>query len=260
MAFLSPPAISSILNVIKMVEFLDTNGISSEISKMISESKEKLYLVSPYLQMSDKIKILIQQAENESPNLDIKVLYRYNKDSEHNDKDIEFLLKKVDNSNVYSLNNLHAKCYLNENTALITSMNLYRHSQENNWEMGIKIEKSSDPIIYEDINRHVSLLFNAGKRYEKKLINFNSVINHASYFGNKLKKVSKKVMSDSCYCIRCGKNIDYDKDKPLCSNCFKSWSRYMDKSYHEKYCHYCGKVNKTSFSKPLCIDCYKEIT
>ena len=97
-------------------------------------------------------------------------------------------------------------------------MNLYRHSQENNWEMGIKIEKSSDPIIYEDINRHVSLLFNAGKRHEKKLINFNSVINHASYIGNKLKKVSKKVMSDSCYCIRCGKNIDYDKDKPLCVN------------------------------------------
>ena len=77
-----------------MVKFLDTNGISSEISTMISESKEKLYLVSPYLQMSDKIKILIQQAENESPNLDIKVLYRSNKDSEHNDKDVEFLLKK----------------------------------------------------------------------------------------------------------------------------------------------------------------------
>ena len=59
-----------------MVEFLDTNAASSELSKMISRSKEKLYLVSPYLQMSDKIKILIQQAEKESPDIDIKVLYR----------------------------------------------------------------------------------------------------------------------------------------------------------------------------------------
>ena len=41
-----------------MVEFLDTNATSSELSKMVSRSKEKLYLVSPYLQMSDKIKIL----------------------------------------------------------------------------------------------------------------------------------------------------------------------------------------------------------
>lgn len=242
-----------------MVEFLDTNAISSELSKMILDSKERLYLVSPYLQMSDKIKILIQQTEKLSLKIDIKLLYRSEKDSELNDNDMDFLLKKLDNANIYYLDNLHAKCYLNENTAIITSMNLYRHSQENNWEMGIKIEKSTDPVIYEEINRHVSLLFNAGKRYEKKLINFSNIISQASIVGIKIKKVGKKVISDSCYCIRCSKSIDYDKDKPLCSACFKSWSRYMDKSYHEKYCHYCGKVNKTSFSKPFCMNCYKEI-
>jgi len=59
-----------------MVEFLDTNAISSELSKMILDSKERLYLVSPYLQMSDKIKILIQQTEKLSPKIDIKLLYR----------------------------------------------------------------------------------------------------------------------------------------------------------------------------------------
>ncbi|HOA69647.1 MAG TPA: hypothetical protein PLC84_10940 [Methanosarcina thermophila] len=78
--------------MIKMVEFLDTNATSSELSKMISRSKEKLYLVSPYLQMSDKIKILIQQAEKESPDIDIKVLYRSGKNGEINDRDMDFLL------------------------------------------------------------------------------------------------------------------------------------------------------------------------
>lgn len=86
---------------------------------------------------------------------------------------------------------------------------------------------------------------NSGKRYEKKLINFSNIISQASYVGTKLKKVGKIAIADSCYCIRCGKKINYDKDKPLCPTCFKSWARYMDKSYHEKYCHYCGKVNKT---------------
>ena len=57
--------------------------------------------------------------------------------------------------------------------------------------MGIKIEKSSDPVIFEVINRHVSLLFNAGKRHEKKLINFSNIISQASYVGTKLKKVGK---------------------------------------------------------------------
>jgi hypothetical protein len=99
-----------------MVEFLDTNAISSEISKMISESKEKLYLVSPYLQMSDKLKILIQQAEKASPKIDIKVLYRSGKDSEINDKDMDFFIKQLNNANIYELDNLHAKCYLNDHS------------------------------------------------------------------------------------------------------------------------------------------------
>lgn len=111
-----------------MVEFLDTNAASSELSKMISRSKEKLYLVSPYLQMSDKIKILIQQAEKESPDIDIKVLYRSGKNGEINDRDMDFLLKQLNNASIYSLDNLHAKCYLNEDSAIITSMNLYQHS------------------------------------------------------------------------------------------------------------------------------------
>jgi phosphatidylserine/phosphatidylglycerophosphate/cardiolipin synthase-like enzyme len=242
-----------------MVEFLDTNAASSELSKMISRSKEKLYLVSPYLQMSDKIKILIQQAEKESPDIDIKVLYRSGKNGEINDRDMDFLLKQLNNASIYSLDNLHAKCYLNEDSAIVTSMNLYQHSQENNWEMGIKIDKSNDPVLYADIAQHLSLLFGASKKYEKKLINFGGVANQTIRVSKKLKKAGKIAIPNSCFCIRCGKGINYDIDQPLCPTCFKSWSRYMDKSYQEKYCHYCGKVNKTSFGKPLCIDCYKEI-
>lgn len=242
-----------------MVEFLDTNATSSELSKMISRSKEKLYLVSPYLQMSDKIKIMIQQAEKESPDIDIKVLYRSDKNSEINDKDMDFLLKQLDNASIYSLDNLHAKCYLNEDSAIVTSMNLYQHSQENNWEMGIKIDKSDDSVLYADTIRHISLLFNAGKKYEKKIIDFGEVANKTKRARTILKKAGKIAIPNSCYCIRCGKGINYDMDKPLCPACFKSWQRYKDKSYQEKYCHYCGKANKTSFGKPLCRDCYKEL-
>jgi len=242
-----------------MVEFLDTNSTSSELSKMISRSKEKIYMVSPYLQMSDRIKILIQQAEKVSPNIDIKVLYRSDKDGKFNDKDRTFLLKQLNNANIYSLENLHAKCYLNEDTAIITSMNLYQYSQENNWEMGIKIDKSSDPVLYEDTSLYVSLLFNLSKKYEKKLIDFGNIANQTSRACTKLKKVGKIAIPNSCCCIRCGRSINYDIDKPLCPTCLGSWQKYMNKSYQEKYCHYCGKVTKTSFGKPLCMDCYKEI-
>ena len=50
-------------------------------------------------------------------------------------------------------NNLHAKCYLNENKALLTSMNLYEFSQVNNNEMGILVTRDEDDDLYREIEK-----------------------------------------------------------------------------------------------------------
>lgn len=46
--------------------------------------------------------------------------------------------------------NLHAKCYLNEELCIITSLNLYEFSQVNNNEMGVLIRRSDDAELYKD--------------------------------------------------------------------------------------------------------------
>lgn len=38
----------------KMAEFLTTTGISYNLEKLIKSSEEKLFLVSPYLQIADR--------------------------------------------------------------------------------------------------------------------------------------------------------------------------------------------------------------
>lgn len=43
----------------------------------------------------------------------------------------------ISNLLLYSHPNVHCKCYLNENYLLITSMNMYEYSEENNREMGV---------------------------------------------------------------------------------------------------------------------------
>ncbi len=53
---------------------------------------------------------------------------------------------------------LHAKCYLNESEAIITSMNLYEFSQVNNNEMGIYIVKETDALLYNEIYEEVKRL------------------------------------------------------------------------------------------------------
>src|SRR5690606_2667480 len=46
--------------------------------------------------------------------------------------------------------NLHAKCYLNEELCIVTSLNLYEISQVNNNEMGILIRRGEDAELYRD--------------------------------------------------------------------------------------------------------------
>jgi hypothetical protein len=43
---------------------------------------------------------------------------------------------------------LHSKCYLNENVAILTSMNLYNYSMINNIEFGMLIKKEDDSENY----------------------------------------------------------------------------------------------------------------
>ena len=45
--------------------------------------------------------------------------------------------------------NLHAKCYLNGNRALLTSMNLYEFSQVNNHEIGVLVVREEEPHLYD---------------------------------------------------------------------------------------------------------------
>ncbi|MCR6637492.1 MAG: phospholipase D family protein [Sporocytophaga sp.] len=135
-----------------MAKFLNTTGISYHLEVLIKGTKEKLFLVSPYLQFNERIKEHI-----ENLNLlkrDIRIIYRDNKlqPDENN------WLEKQIGIRTSICKNLHAKCYINESEAIITSMNLYEFSQINNNEMGILITKSEDTDLYNEAYGEVERL------------------------------------------------------------------------------------------------------
>lgn len=55
------------------------------------------------------------------------------------------------------------------------------------------------------------------------------------------------------YCIRTGKEIPFNIEKPMAYDAFKVWNQYKDTDYPEQYCHYSGEPSngKTSVSKPI---------
>lgn len=235
-----------------MVEFLTTTGISYNLEKLIKNSEEKLFLVSPYLQIADSLKHLI--TERNLQKIDIRVIYR--KDTEINAEDMSFL-QELNSVKISACENLHAKCYLNENTAIIASMNLYQYSQQNNREMGIKIEKETDSDLYDNILKEVWAIIKTSLEPE---FSVKKLKKDASATSKKVpKKNQRRQKKDMGFCIRCGTDLKFNPEKPLCYKCFKSWEKYNNPDYTEKFCHACGTDYRSTVAKPLCYTCYKKL-
>ena len=233
-----------------MPQFLDTTAVSHELTQLIKKADEKLYLLSPYLQIAPPLKDLIK--ERDSRKIDIRFVY--GKEEKLNQEDMSFL-QELSSVKISFCNNMHAKCYLNENTAIVTSMNLYQYSQQNNREMGIKIEKEKDPELYNEVLAETKRLIQTAvePQYIVKKKNPDPVKTSPQKASHQ-----KSALGKSGFCIRCGIAMDLNPDKPLCAKCYPIWAKYSDKSYPEKHCHICGKESKQSVEKPVCYSCYKK--
>jgi len=135
-----------------MAQFLVTSGVTYKLEELIKGTEDKLILISPYLQFSKKIKDNIENLN--ILKRDIRILYRENKlQVEENN----WLVSQI-GVRTSICSTLHAKCYLNEKEAIVTSMNLYSYSQNNNDEMGIYVTKKEDPELYEEILKETQRL------------------------------------------------------------------------------------------------------
>lgn len=103
-----------------------------------------MVLISPYLQFNERIKELLE--DKNRLKIDIRIVYGK---SELSPQEINWL-KNLTFVRTSFCKNLHAKCYLNEQECIITSLNLYEFSQVNNNEMGVLINKYDDGQLYLD--------------------------------------------------------------------------------------------------------------
>lgn len=223
-----------------MAKFLDTTGVSYHLQQLINNTKEKLILISPYLKMNDRLK----QSLEDKDRLKIDIRLIYGKDelqpAEHN------WLKSLRSVRSSFCQNLHAKCYLNEKEAIITSMNLYAFSEVNNYEMGIYVDKDEDPQLYESIYEEAMRLVRISDEIKISVAKVPKSDD----------KVAKAPSNADGFCIRCHTRVRLNPMAPYCIKCYSFWKKSEDDEHEEKYCHICGKPHKSIFVKPACYDCY----
>jgi hypothetical protein len=118
-----------------MYKFLNTAGLREWIPRMIAEAKKEMVIIVPFIKTSENVYQSLVDADNRG--VETLVVYR----EESLKKSEKEKLMAIPNLNLLHHPNVHAKCYMNETHLLITSINLYEHSELKNREMGILIEK-----------------------------------------------------------------------------------------------------------------------
>jgi hypothetical protein len=227
------------LNVAK---FLNTEGVSYHLSTLIDNSLETLILISPYLKINERIKSCLQDRDR------LKRITRiiYGK-SELQPTEINWV-KSLEYTHTSFCKDLHAKCYLNENEAIVTSMNLHEYSQVNNYEMGIYIEKSQDSDLYKSVYEEVQKLIRNSDELKISVSKVNDSVANSK---------NSHVNSVNGFCIRCHSELALNPSVPYCKSCYSFWKIEKKDDQEEKYCHICGKLNKSTLLKPTCYSCYK---
>lgn len=184
-----------------MAKFLNTSATSYFLEELIKSAKDRLILISPFLKLNDRIKELLE--DKNRLKIDVRIIYGKN---ELQNNEINWL-NKLTYIRTSFCKNLHAKCYLNEENCIITSLNLYEFSQVNNNEMGVAISKENDMELYQNTYEEAQRIIRISDEVRISLENINSdskenseerkltTSNLAKKLGKKTEKLTEELIS-----------------------------------------------------------------
>lgn len=231
-----------------MAKFINTRKAVSEIEDLIKNAGERLILVSPYLKLSKDFKELLTYRNSKD-----KITTVIFGKQELNPDEMKFLqgLRFV----ILKYNeDLHAKCYVNDDKMVITSLNLYEFSMANNKEMGVLIDKNdpADSHLFEDAFKEVDYINQTSQRFELNAPKPTFTKQTDNKSSNE-KSASIPTTNGKGFCIRTGVEIPFNVEKPLSYDAYKKWNEFGDPDYPEKFCHYSGEPSngETSVSRPI---------
>jgi hypothetical protein len=119
-------------------DILTTSYISNKIIEFIDNSDKYCFLVTPYFKSWNNFEKCLKTASEKK-----KKIVFFLRDDIYYKKEIRDFHEQFKFDMIF-IKNLHAKLFLNDHEALITSMNIYDYSKENNHEIGVLIKNKDD--------------------------------------------------------------------------------------------------------------------
>jgi hypothetical protein len=220
-------------------EILTTTDISAKIIRIIDDSKEYCLIVTPYLKEWYHLQEYLKTAARNK-----KRIIFFFRDDQKGEKKIEEFYNEY-KFDVVFIRDLHAKIYLNENEALITSMNLHNTSQEKNYEIGVLLR--NEKIIDNHVKTYIiDQIFKNGRidqLTKKSDNNFYKLLENNLFF----EKID--------YCVYCGEPKKYvANNRYYCDECHEERKKQNDFTKKNfRFCATCGKNDTQQHSQ--CSEC-----
>ena len=194
-----------------MAKFLNTSALNYYLEELIKNSSKFLILISPYFKTSKRIRELLSDKDGKVP-----IFIVYGK-KELPEAELEWLhsLKSV---RLHYCQNLHAKCYMSQDSAILSSMNLYEFSQVNNNEMGINITREEDKDVFMDAYEEAKRLIRLSEIIESNIEEDQEDEETAELVTEKLttSKLAKKNKMKTDECLQVLASLGYlDEDQKL---------------------------------------------
>jgi hypothetical protein len=252
-----------------MAKFLTAQKASAAIEDIATKADKELVLISPYVKIPDPLMQRFKYLDEK--NIKITLVCREaNLKAEERTR-----LSDIEHLELRFLDNLHAKCFYNQESMVIGSLNLYESSLGDNHEMGVLLTLREDQDVFVDARKEADFIIktaeivtivskqnirasNVDVNDRRKILKTKEKVQNSPAVGF-LKEIGKALglSEQKGYCIRGGEEIPYNVDRPLCRQHFGVWKEHEDPDYKEHYCHRCGERHWTSFSRPLCLSCFK---
>lgn len=151
-----------------MPQFLTTKAIAYYLEEIIKKAFSDIYIVTPYLKMSYYFYERLVEASKHGTNLNII----YGKtDLSDREQDLFGNL----NCNLYYKENLHGKCYVNEQLALVTSMNFHSFSETHNREFGVLLSKEKNCHSYLECIDEINSIINSSEIIKQSFVPKGSI-------------------------------------------------------------------------------------
>lgn len=138
-----------------MARFLTATDTSAAIERIIATAEQEVTIISAYVFP----KLIHMERLMEASRRGVRVVLVFGK--KQLDAKVEEELLKIPTLVLYYMQQLHAKCYLNEREAAIASMNLLNSPKAENREMGVLLDQRGDREAFHDAVREVRSIVRA---------------------------------------------------------------------------------------------------